>query len=544
MSAAKRAPAIHAAASQRERAFGLLPELADRVVPTRRIRHRLISVLAGVLTLAMLATLFAGVWGYRWWETQLGARESIPAAPLSNADTAAFVSSAEEALAAPAGTGAEPVVITYHDISPDRPDNKYIVSPTQFAAQMKMLSEAGYRSLTADDFLRYQQGGSVPPRSVLITFDDGTRGLWTYADKVLKRYGFTAVSFLITGRVGTRAPYYLTWPLVNRMHNSGRWDFQSHTYDMHTKVEGPTGERVSAVSSRLVTNGRREDLDELRARVAADLEQSLRDFAAHELPRPQLFAWPFSDVTGDPNDPAGAATAAAEIGQVFELAFVNAYQPNPATRSALRNGTVERLEVFGPDTARSLFDRLQAMSTLPVQDLRPTQRDQNWLEDGGHPVPLDIPKLAKGVVKPDARTLTYLTAYWAPQRTGEWTDYRVTGTVVPPKGGGAPGILLRGEGADQVAVRVSANVATVTVGGKPFDSRTFSDSKDANADRHQVDIAVSASKTRVVVDDKLLATVPVKSKSGALGGIGVAFSREFPGDAWGSVRGLRVRPLE
>lgn len=533
-----------AAAAYRERALGLLPELAGQQVPRRRIHHWLASLVAGVIALTLVAAVFAGFWGYQWWQSQVGTRQSVSATQISGANTATFASSAKIAAAAPAGTGAAPVVLTYHDIRPDSGGSEYVVSPGQFAAQMKMLQEAGYRSLTAEDFLRYHRGGTVPPRSVLITFDDGTRGLWTYADKVLARYGFTAVSFLISGRVGKHAPYYLTWSEVSRMASSGRWDFESHTHDLHTKVALPGGQPVSSLSSRLTENGRRESLATLRARVAADLKQSLRDFAAHDLPRPRLFAWPFSDVTGNPNDPAAATAASEVVHRIFQLAFVDAYQPSPATRSEVRDGTVQRLEVYGADTVRSMFDKMQEMSTLPVQRLSPTQQDQSWLEHGGHPAPMDGPSLAEGVVTPDALTLTYLAAYWAPQRTSEWTEYRLTGTVVPPKGGGTLGMLVRGEGNEQVAVRMSANVVSVTAGGKIVASRTFSDYVSASAGRHSVDVAVTATSTRVVVDGLQLVEPPVRTGEAARGGIGVVFSRASPANAWGNVRDLRVRPLK
>ena len=51
----------------------------------------------------------------------------------------------------------------------------------------------------------------------MITFDDGTHGLWTHADKILERHGMHGVSFLITGNVGAKRPYYLSWQEIDRM---------------------------------------------------------------------------------------------------------------------------------------------------------------------------------------------------------------------------------------------------------------------------------------------------------------------------------------
>ncbi len=528
------------AEDHRARAMALLPELADHPVPHRRAHHQLTRVVVGVLALLLMAGVFGGFWRYQWWQSNVGEQQAVSAPQLSDAELSAFHSAADSLATAPAGTGAAPIVLTYHDIRPDAGDSQYVVSPKRFAAQMKMLHEAGYRTMTADDLLRYRRGGDVPPRSVLITFDDGTGGLWKYADPVLERYGFTAVAFIISGRVGTRAPYYLTWPQIDRMAASGRWDFGSHTHDLHTKVSSPSGDDVSLLSSRRVVGGERESMAAFRARVSSDLRRSLRDFEAHGLPRPELFAWPFSDVTGDQSDPKAVEAASDAVDRSFTLAFVNAYQPRPATRRIVRSGTVQRLEILGEDTARSVFREVQEMLTIPVQDLRPARYDRTWLEHGGHPAPIDEDRLADDVVTVDARTLEYVAAYWAPQRTSTWGGYRVLGTVAPPKGDGTAGVTVRGDGAGQVALRMSRNVAVVQSGGKTLATRTFSDSGDVHP-RHSVKLAVTSTVTRVLVDGEMLAEVPASEGRAAHGTLGVVFSRESADEPWGEVQDLRVR---
>ncbi|MGN6246230.1 MAG: polysaccharide deacetylase family protein [Motilibacteraceae bacterium] len=529
------------AAEHRDRALALLPELADRPVPRRRLHHRLLGLLAGLLALALVAGVFGGFWAYRHWQQQVGSQQTTSVPALAPADLAAYTASEKAAAAAPAGTGVAPVVLTYHDIGPNAGGSRYVVTPQQFAGQMQMLHEAGYRTITAEQFLRYQAGGSVPPRSVLITFDDGTRGLWTYADQVLARYGFSAVSFLITSQVSTHAPYYLTWSQVRRMADSGRWDFESHTHDLHTKVPTSGGKEASALTTRATVDGTRESLAAFRERVAADLRQSLRDFAAHGLPRPQLFAWPFSDVVGEQSDPAAAAAADAEVHQLFKAAFVDVGRPLPATRKEVAGGTVQRLELFTDDTDRTLFDRMRHLQTLPVQDLRPAQVDSSWLEKGGYPAPIDVDRLADDVVTVNARTMTYLVADWAPQRTSGWRSYTMSGTLVVPAGDGTTGLRARVGRPDEVSVRLSSNTATVLVGGTARATRNLVESGHLGP-RHEVQVTVTPQHTRVVLDGTLLADLPLAA-DGPVGGPGVVFSRPSAAEPWGSVQGLRVQPV-
>lgn len=528
--------------AQRERAMELLPELVGHPVPRRRLHHRMTALLTALVSLAIVAAVFAGLWRWVWWQKEVGSQQPT-AAQLAEPDTVAFSAAAAAAGAAHSGAGAAPIVLAYHDISPGPTSSGYVVTPRSFANEMAMLHEAGYRTLTGPQFLRYQRTGEAPPRSVLITFDDGTRGLWTYADPILARYGFSAVSFLITGAVGTHAPYYLTWPQVDRMASSGRWTFGSHTHDLHTKVEASNGKKVSALTARAGTPGDRESLGTFRHRVAADLQQSLDDFAAHGLRRPQLFAWPFSGISGAQPDPAAAAVSEQEIGRLFRASFVNVFRPRPATPSDVRRGRVQRLEIVGEDTARSVFDDMAEMATLPVVDLRPATADRTWLEYGGHAAPLDDAALRRGVVTPEARTLTYVEAYWAPQRTSEWRRLRLTATLRPPTGSGTAGVSVRGQDREsQVVVQSSARVATVHVGRTTVATRTYSDSGDVGP-THTLEVVVDGGTVRVLVDGRLLSTVPPATVDDH-GPIGVVFGRGSSRVAWGSVEGLRIRPVK
>ena len=532
------------AADARDQATALLPELAGQVVPRRRHRHRLLGLASAVITVGLVIAVFLGFWWYAAWSASVSRQVDTTVPVAADADRAAYRAAAAAAAVATAGTGRAPIVLTYHDIGPNEQGSPYVVSPTAFAAQLAMLRDAGYRTLTADQFVAYARGRYTPPsRSVLITFDDGTRGLWTYADPVLERFGFTAVSFLITERVGTHAPYYLSWAEVERMRDSGRWQFGSHTANSHTKIDTLDGKPASKLTSRLRSGGARESLTHFRARISADLNKSVHDLAQHGLPRPALFAWPFSDITGAVADPQAARAAVAQVHRMFDVAFVDiTAAPHPATRAAVDAGTVERLELMSDDTARDLFDRMAAMSTLPVRAMAPTLVSAQWLETGGHPAPMDVAALRYGVVTVEARSLTWLSADWAPQRTSSWTDYRVDADVTVASAEATAGLRARVGGPQEVAVRLSQRSATVTAGGRLVREVALAD-LPAPARRHHVALSVRATRTDVTVDGRLLARVPVSATSESQGGFGIVFGRAAAAEPWGRLSQLRVRPL-
>jgi peptidoglycan/xylan/chitin deacetylase (PgdA/CDA1 family) len=142
-------------------------------------------------------------------------------------------------------------VFTYHSIAgPHVPDS---VTPDAFARDMRYLAENGYHALTAGELLGYLvEGAAIPPRPVVLTFDDGRASLWTAAFPVLQQYGLHAISFLVPGSMaesGVRPHDHtgpaldadvsdqpmITWEEARLMHASGLVEFQSHTLD-HTLI--------------------------------------------------------------------------------------------------------------------------------------------------------------------------------------------------------------------------------------------------------------------------------------------------------------------
>ena len=77
-----------------------------------------------------------------------------------------------------------------------------------FAKQMTMIKHAGYQTIDLPTFLRFVQGEPVdlPPRPLLLTFDDARADSWTGSDGILEKLGFNAVMFVDVGRVDDGRP--------------------------------------------------------------------------------------------------------------------------------------------------------------------------------------------------------------------------------------------------------------------------------------------------------------------------------------------------
>lgn len=80
-------------------------------------------------------------------------------------------------------------------------DRSYVTFDTAFAEQMAHLYREGYTTISLDDFLAYREGlASLPPKPIIITFDDGFASNYHYAFPILKKYGMTATIFVTPDR--------------------------------------------------------------------------------------------------------------------------------------------------------------------------------------------------------------------------------------------------------------------------------------------------------------------------------------------------------
>ena len=87
-------------------------------------------------------------------------------------------------------------VLMYHKVN-DVEGNSVTVPAGLFGEQMAQLGELGYTPVSLDDVIAYYlEGAPLPPRAVLITFDDGYRDNLDNAVPVLRRHGYPAVLFV------------------------------------------------------------------------------------------------------------------------------------------------------------------------------------------------------------------------------------------------------------------------------------------------------------------------------------------------------------
>ncbi|MBV1905362.1 MAG: polysaccharide deacetylase family protein [Pseudomonadales bacterium] len=108
------------------------------------------------------------------------------------------------------------------------------VSARAFERQMEYLANNGYHVIPFSRLQGYLSGKQpVPPKSVVITIDDGYKSVFETAFPILKKFGFNATLFLYTDFVGGGAA--LSWNSIRAMQATGLIDVESHS-STHTSL--------------------------------------------------------------------------------------------------------------------------------------------------------------------------------------------------------------------------------------------------------------------------------------------------------------------
>lgn len=138
------------------------------------------------------------------------------------------------AAAHPVGPQVVVPILMYHYLGnlPPNPDairRDLTVSPARFEAQLASLHDQGYHTISLRQLYDHLTTGSpVPPKPIILTFDDGYLDNYENAYPLLIRNGFTATFFIISDFADASRPGYMTWDQLREMHAHGM-EIEAHT---------------------------------------------------------------------------------------------------------------------------------------------------------------------------------------------------------------------------------------------------------------------------------------------------------------------------
>ncbi len=188
-----------------------------------------------LIIILLIAIIAAGIWltasFISWRTTEI-------TDPVNEDPTTELPPSDDEQYQRAVPLGQIPILM-YHVIGEGSGSlQELYVSPDTFASQMEYLHSNGYHTITMGElYAHWQEGAPLPPRPIILTFDDGYRSDYELAFPILQSYGFRAVHFLFVKKLGLTNG--LTQAEIAELLAAGH-EVGNHTYnhvELHTATQ-------------------------------------------------------------------------------------------------------------------------------------------------------------------------------------------------------------------------------------------------------------------------------------------------------------------
>lgn len=148
----------------------------------------------------------------------------------------------------PAGMVTAPILL-YHHIAPPVNDSRYYVDPEVFKTQMEELLASGYTTISMATLVSVMKnGGMLPDRPVVITFDDGNLDVYQNAFPVMKSLGMVGTVYIVTQSLND--PRYMGADVLTEMIQAG-WEVGSHTRTHSILANSTLGLKEELYQSRI-----------------------------------------------------------------------------------------------------------------------------------------------------------------------------------------------------------------------------------------------------------------------------------------------------
>ena len=130
------------------------------------------------------------------------------------------------------------IVLCYHRLEEHpRPKDPLAITPAEFEKEMQTVKDSGFTVIPMQDFLAWRRGDKdIPPKSCVITIDDGYVSGYDTAWPILKKFGYPFTMFVYINYINSGGKS-ISWDQLGEMRDAGV-DIESHTYS-HADLRNP-----------------------------------------------------------------------------------------------------------------------------------------------------------------------------------------------------------------------------------------------------------------------------------------------------------------
>ncbi|MDA7881810.1 polysaccharide deacetylase family protein, partial [Akkermansiaceae bacterium] len=127
--------------------------------------------------------------------------------------------------------GARVSVLGYHVFHPTKSATEMLIPTSKFREQMEKVKASNIPVITLAQFLAWRRGeAELPPRSILITMDDGWRSVYTEAFPIMKEFQFPFTIYLYKNYIGSsKGGRALSYAMIEEMLQSDLCTIGSHS---------------------------------------------------------------------------------------------------------------------------------------------------------------------------------------------------------------------------------------------------------------------------------------------------------------------------
>ncbi len=184
-------------------------------------------------------------------------------------------------------------ILMYHAVSKDPSKiGKYVVSYAELESDLKYLSDNSYNTISVTQLIEHvKNGASLPPKAILLSFDDGYYNNYCYAYELCKKYQSKMLLSIIVEQTDKYSeskeisPYYshVTWEQINEMLASNLVEIANHSYSLHSS----SGKYIG------ITKADNESEQEYEERITKDITKA--QDRIHEMTgrSAKVFTYPF-----------------------------------------------------------------------------------------------------------------------------------------------------------------------------------------------------------------------------------------------------------
>jgi biofilm PGA synthesis lipoprotein PgaB len=194
------------------------------------------------------------------------------------------------------------LVLCYHNVPEQaHPNDAYAVSHITFVKQLEYLRTHGYHPVSIGDILKFKKGEKgLPPKPILLLFDDAYVSYYTFVAPLLKEFGYPSILPVVGSWIDNPpkglSKSLMNWEQIKELQKSNLVEIVSHSYDLHKGIQyNPQGNVGPAASVRAyhTKEKRYETEEEYRERIRKDFMAQKALFKRQLGFLPSAMVWPY-----------------------------------------------------------------------------------------------------------------------------------------------------------------------------------------------------------------------------------------------------------